>query len=281
MTSLAVLALFCASAAAAQSASPAADPAALERQVAEILEQTAGPEGRQQARDRLVDLGRDATPLLVSRMLSGPIEARWAAVSAEAELRDPRALATLGEVAIRDAYPPLRFEAQRALGEYEDPTSAFDVMRRAVASETEAPGVRWNAAFTLAMFGLDDGLDLLHAGAHAPDPIVRWQALEALRLVHDDDTVRILAPLLVSPEEGDRQELVLTLGRIGGPAAFLMLVGALGDGDPGVRWRASMVLGSFGNVRAIPPLRRLLAKELDPQVIRHAQKALTQLEALL
>lgn len=239
------------------------------------------PETRAAARQRWIDLGPLALDVLLPYLLDtgGEAMVRWTAINVQGEIRDRRALPVLAVIVARDPDPRLRMEAQRVLEKYPDPSPAIDELRGELTAEE--PAVRWNAAVALSFFGVAEGVPILHQGVLSPDPIQRWQALDALGRVHDSTTARVVAPLLVSPEVEDRQELILTLGRLGGPEAFLMLAGALGDDAAAVRWRACMVLGTVGNVRAIPPLRRLLASELDPQVVKHAREALIKLEALL
>ncbi len=225
-----------------------------------------------------VEPGRRLEELLPRLAVAEP-EQRLDAVRQLAELRDEGALTDLARTAATDAHPMVRLHALHAVGAYDDPAPALAELRRILAAE--APEPRWHAAFALATLGEADGLPLLHDGLRSPDLIQRRQAVMALARVHDDESARRLAPLLLSPSTSERSETVLALGNIGDATSFILLLGALGDTEPEVRWHVCMVLGKQRNVRAILPLHRLLTEERDPKVIDHARTALVKLEALL
>jgi HEAT repeat protein len=75
----------------------------------------------------------------------------------------------------------------------------------------------------------------------------------------------------------DREETALVLGRIGGHDALVLLVGALHDPLPSVRWRAALALGHLGDPAALPPLRAALEDEPATVVSRNIEQAIVRL----
>ena len=100
----------------------------------------------------------------------------------------------------------------------------------------------------------------------------------ALGRVWDDQSVKRLAIALRSPSVRDRNEVVLTLGRIGGRAVE-MLIGALADESPQVRWRTAMALGRTRDTRPLPALREGADGNPDREVRNQARKAVVRIES--
>ena len=135
------------------------------------------------------------------------------------------------------------------------------------------------AAVGLAALDRSEGLDLLHEGLSAADTWLRWEAIHSLGSVHDESTPARLAALLRDAPESERIEAVQSLGKIGGAAAHLILLGALEDPAPGVRLRACRWAGLSGREDARRALTELLLRETDANVKRQAQSALEKLDA--
>jgi HEAT repeat protein len=205
-------------------------------------------------------------------------ETRWALTRVRGRLADPSLNRALTLTAVADPSPPIRYEALRWLLDTSDQSQVASAFVTFLDSEQTT--VRWGAAVALATMGRRDGLDLLHEGVRSSSPWQRQEAMTALARVHDENTVRTLAPLIVSPVLQDRTEVVLTLGQIGGAEAYLLLLGSMNDSHADVRWRACMALGQLGDRRAIFPLKKLLTLEYNPKVRQHAEKAIHKLEAL-
>jgi HEAT repeat protein len=181
----------------------------------------------------------------------------------------------LATTALHAPDPQARWSALEELGVRAEPDDAVALLRPGLDSSDDA--VRRNAAVALSVFGSGDGLDTLHEGVTARDAWRRWEAINALGRVHDEGTVRVLAPVLLSPVARDREETALVLGRIGGHDALVLLVGALHDPLPSVRWRAALALGHLGDPAALPPLRAALEDEPATVVSRNIEQAIVRL----
>jgi len=129
----------------------------------------------------------------------------------------------------------------------------------------------------LSFFGSAEGIDIIHANVANPDPFRRWEAINALGRVHNDKSVSVLKPALRSPSLRDRNEVVLSLGMIGGAEARELLINSLSDDKPDVRWRAAMALGRAGDASNIASLRLLASGDPDSMVREQAAKAAEKL----
>jgi HEAT repeat protein len=127
------------------------------------------------------------------------------------------------------------------------------------------------------MRGFDHALDEIHAGLGQSDSWRRWEAINALSRVWNSESAAALEQILTSGTDRERQETVMSLGKIADEKAAELLIRALDDPRPGVRWRACMGLVRIRDVRARSPLERLLATDTDEDVLRFAQQALDAL----
>ncbi len=277
----AALALWWTLAAAAQASqvSPSADSPLTAEDVATLVGELGPEESRPAAQRVILALGHQVVPKLLEHLGHEDYAVRWELLKLLGALGDARALPALADVAVGDEEPRLRWRALEAMDSYPDRAPAVELLREHLESAEEP--ARWNAAVGLSWLGLDDGLSLLHEGVTSRDRWRRWEAVNALARVHDETTARVVGRLLMSPLVADREETVLTLGKIGSGEAFLLLLSALKDKAPGVRWRACMALGRLGRPEAILPLRALELREIDERVLQHAGKAILRLEALL
>lgn len=75
--------------------------------------------------------------------------------------------------------------------------------------------------------------------------------------------IKFLAKKLESPKTAVRQRAVEKLWQMRDPRAFDLLVSALTDDDPSVRYFASIGLGELGDSRAIQPLMKAFDREPD------------------
>ena len=244
-----------------------------------LVDGLADPARMSQARAEILALGHDATPILVTRYQDPSFTVRWQMVDIAGELRDLRAVPALVDRILRDEDAHVRWRGMYALAEMEDPGPGTGLLRPALAGPD--PETTHRAALALAFLGRADGLALIHAGTRSPDSWVRWESIESLTKVHDETTPDVLAPVLVSGEQREREQAVMTLSVLGTPRARELLVGALADPAPGVRWRAAMVLGLNCHPTVVEALQALIARETDPEVLRNARDTSASCSALL
>lgn len=138
--------------------------------------------------------------------------------------------------------------------------------------------VKWNAALGLSFFESSEGISVINDGVLNPDPFRRWEAINALGRAHDERSIDLLRTALGSPSIRDRNEIVLTLGSIGGPAAVEILIGALSDEFADVRWRAAMALGKTRDRKALPALHLVAEGDASAEVREHARKAIAHMK---
>jgi HEAT repeat protein len=93
------------------------------------------------------------------------------------------------------------------------------------------------------------------------DPVVQYNAAEALGEIGDERAVEPLLDALKNDETGGvRWKAVEALSKMGTPAVA-GLIAALQHDDDDVRWKAAIGLGEIGDPKAIPPLINLLCDE--------------------
>jgi len=182
--------------------------------------------------------------------------------------------------------------------------------------ESREPAEQEAAAFALGFSRHRAALDPLAAATASPNPALRAFAVAALgmlgfrdapmepfrRLLRDDVRqvrlaalfgLRHLAPSgipttvlesvqerLADPVMGIRNEAVLVLAKVGGPAALEMILARpVQDPETLVRRNAARALGAIRRPadRIVPALKRLLADE-DPGVVRAAEASLQWVE---
>lgn len=159
-------------------------------------------------------------------------------------IQDPRAVAALIELLLRDSDADVRFSAAHALGELES----------------------------------EDAIDAL-VDAMLNDPSARVRQASAWALAELESPLTV-GPLLEAARDGDaevRRFALFALGEIQDPAALSGLVGALSDPEPKVRAHAAFAIGEIEPDTAPPELVRLLA-DSDAEVRRFALYALGEIE---
>lgn len=259
----------------AEASEAAAGAAALRKELETLVAQLADEAARNEARARIIAIGKDATPYLVMRMKDSDFTIRWELANVQGDIRDPRAVPALVENVLHDEDPHVRWRSLWALNEYPDDTETLRLLRRALDGDDTT--ARWNAAVGLSMFDAPDCLPAIHAGLSQPDEWRRWEAINALSRIHDASSAAHLKPLALRGNVHERGEAVMSLGFVGGEQAVDILVAALGDPEQGVRWRACMQLGVIGDRRAVPALEALKLTETDPMVLDHLHRVLGEL----
>jgi HEAT repeat protein len=78
-----------------------------------------------------------------------------------------------------------------------------------------------------------------------------------------------------------RQEAAMVLMHIADPSTIPALVEALHDPEPGVRWRAGLVLGKLAGTDALAELEAALQRETDPFALETLQISVDRLHRLL
>ena len=135
-----------------------------------------------------------------------------------------------------------------------------------------------NAAIALAFFQREEARPELLNGLEDPDSFRRWEAVFSLKNISSVQVITALLPLLdesVEPETRVRSQVALTLGQIGSPELVPALLGTLtNDPEPSVRLRAVMSLRRIGGPAALEGLRAALAIEEEATVRDALQKAI-------
>ena len=224
------------------------------------------------ARADILALGRDATPTLLTRYKDPRFTVRWEMVDIAVELRDPRAIPAVVDRVLRDEDPHVRWRGMYALAEFDDPKPVADLLLPVLQGEDRTEAHR--AALALGFLKRTEGLALIHAGTQDPDPWIRWESIETLSKVHDATSADVLARVVETGSESERQQAVMSLSEIGGTRVRDVLVKALEDPSPGVRWRAAMLLSFQCSPAVAVALDALVARETDPEVLRNAHETL-------
>ena len=133
---------------------------------------------------------------------------------------------------------------------------------------------RPDATTVAAGFGASDCRCATHLVRVAAVPGEVWFAanLGAERVAVAADEIDELLEVLISADEGGREEAALALGRFG-VAAVERLATTLASGDEDARWWAARALAEVGGEGAVPPLVRVL-DEPDPDLRACAALAL-------
>ena len=181
-------------------------------------------------------------------------------------------LDALVDRAVRDPNPQTRWRTIWTLARTAEKPRIVAALRPALQDDNDA--VRWNAVVALSFFDAKDIAPMLNAAVTGAEPLRRWEAINALGRVWNEESVARLAIALRSPSIRDRNEVVLTLGLIGAPAVDVLMT-ALSDESAEVRWRAAMALGRTHDLRALPALRAAI-DDADPRVRDQALKAIAR-----
>jgi len=246
-----------------------------------LVEKLGDRELRNPARKEIIRMGKDATPVLLEHMKDPDFTTRWEMANVQGDIRDDRAVPALVENVLHDDNSHVRWRSIWALNEYQDKSQAVGLLQEAKKSKEH--DVRWNAAVGLSMLARDDCrcLDIIHAGVGGDNDWQRWEAINALKRVHDKRSVSVLQPVLSGGSKKDRQEAAMALGDIGKDIttreAVNALVAMLEDAESGVRWRAAQSLGDIADPRSREALESLKELESDERVLEHVDRALTKI----
>ncbi len=119
------------------------------------------------------------------------------------------------------------------------------------------------------------------AGAHAVQNMLqdsRWfvvrNGVAVLGDVGGPDAIEHLTASLANEHSGVRRETVLSLAKIGGENAALLVTSMLGDSDPEVRVAAARAVSALKPERAFKPLLEILEKGDEDEVLEQVLRAL-------
>lgn len=205
--------------------------------------------------------------------------ARWDAVTAIGNLKDPLGIPALIKRALYDDNPHPRWRSLWALSAIDrEGSEAIPLLLPALES-ADLVVVR-NAAVALAFFDCPDAIPELLEGLKDTDEFRRWEAVFSLRNIGDSEVAKALIRLLdgtIEPAKRVRGEVALTLGRIGGQEVTLVLLNALqNDASPQVRWRSALALSRLGDASLVNQLEQALTTEQDPQVRESIEDAIAR-----
>ena len=119
------------------------------------------------------------------------------------------------------------------------------------------------------------------AGAHAVQQMLQdshWfvvrNGVAVLGMVGGPDAIEHLTASLAHEHSGVRRETVLSLAKIGGENAGLLVLSMLGDSDPEVRVAAARAVSALKPERAFKPLMEILEKGDEEEVLEQVLRAL-------
>ncbi len=238
------------------------------------LTDVAGHRPRAPLRQKLLDLGEAAVPVLAQGLADNDPYVRFEAINLLGELAIPKTLPLILGFALDEYETRARWRAFWAVTRLPEEMT-LPKLREALAGREWQ--VRWHAALMLSMLGWSDAIPVIAEGLSAGDEVTRWEALGAARTLSASELAeRVTGFLDLTQPVYVRQEATMALGRMDGAAAFAGLARALADPVAGVRWRAALALGAFGPT-AVALLERQLARESNRQVARRIEKTLLKL----
>jgi HEAT repeat protein len=244
-------------------------------------------EARKQARTKLIEMGSEAVPTLIDATRDEANVIRWEAVDALGTIAEKYtdavlpAVPALVERVLIDWDPHVRWRSLWALSVFPEEvgqTQIFPGLRQGL--ENDDPRIVWNAVVGRAFLKQPDVAPLLNQGVLENEGFAQWEAVFCLRIVHDDESILLLAELIVDVETSEkrlRQEAAMTLGQIGDPRAIPALVAALRDPEAHVRWRAAVALASLEAVEALEAIEAALEKETHDFAIKQMHAAIERL----
>jgi HEAT repeat protein len=220
-------------------------------------------ETRAPLRKRLAELGTVALPHLIDALRHEDDFMRWEAVNLLGETADDRALPSVLRFALSETEVHARWRSYWAVTRF-DRTKTVPMLLRALRQRGPT---RWPAALMLSMMDRPEAAPAILVALRSTDAWTQYEALSAVRSMKLADAVPSIAPFLARNRPVEhRQEAALALGAIASPRAARVLIRALKDPDPGVRWRASMGLGRSSSPVAADALRSRLERETDARV---------------
>lgn len=261
------------------------------------------PAVRWKAIDALVHKGRQATALLIEQLAADDLETRHAAVVALGRIRDARSVPALVTIAgsnfdfavaaiealglIRDERAqgplvgllghrdaPVRDAAISALCSLELPALANNLPR--LLADTN-PLVRESAAKIAGSGGYGACGELLLECCRDVCEAVRWAAFDALSCLDDPRVLPVLAEVMRGASAASRAAGVRALTRINTFAARPLLILALDDSDPWVRYFAARAVGRRQVTESLETLTRLAEFDDSMQVRIAAVDAIGQI----
>lgn len=230
-------------------------------------------EARKAGREALLSMGPAAMPALIEATHDALDFIRWEAVNALGSLAtdDPMTLSdaipAIAERSLTDADSHTRWRSLWALSVF-TPDLIEDRLLPILCDGLAAVEGQhqWYAAVAMAYFDQAEAAPLLNVGLDREAAFDRWEAVYCLGMVHNEDSVGLLGDLILDVENrevGLRQEAALVLGRIGDPVAIPVLLQALLDPAPEVRWRAASSLEGLGGTEYLPEIEAALSCETD------------------
>ena len=235
---------------------------------------------RKATRDRLVEIGARATPVLLPLLEHEDGNYRWEIVNVLGYIADRAAIPGLARRIVVDTNVHVRWRALWALS-VTDRTGAE--ARRIFREHTqdEDPFHRWNANIGLSMFDEPSCLPAIHEGLVSEDDWVRWEAVNALRRVNSAESSSLMEPLLLNdPDQRVRQECAFALGLICDATALRLLRVALDAETPTIRWRAALSIARCADAGSLDALEARLAKEEDERTREQLEKTLQKIRGL-
>ena len=223
---------------------------------------------------QLIAMGRGATGELIAHFTSPEFTIRWEIANILGSTRDPDAADALVDRILHDANSHVRWRSLWALSQVEAPGIGEAFLKALPAADGR---LKMNAAVGCSMFGVKEALPVLYENLHSADAFTAWEAVNALSRIHEPSSVEHLEVTFDRADARLRRECVLSLGKMRYPAAWDLSIRALDDSDPGVRWRAAMVLADRSEDRAQAALERRRGIETDPEVIRHLDRSLKRI----
>ena len=184
---------------------------------------------------------------------------------------------------LRDPDLTVQAKAIETIVQINDPASVHHLLD---ILQDESEYVRRAAVEVLNQVGNTGAIKDLLGALRDRDWWVRVRAADALGTIGGPKVVEAVLSLVKDKDEFIRrcavEILITTRVKTGGEAIFTSLVDALNDGDWWVRERAIDALASLGDLRAVPPLVRVMEQDVkaapiairalaslgDPQAIR-------------
>ena len=139
---------------------------------------------------------------------------------------------------------------------------AADVLKKLMLDPSEQ--VRQEAALALGLVSQEDVSPvLLNAVNHDRSNSVRLAAIHALGIISSPDSANRLIEIVQDPQEDAevRADAAEALAHIKAEPIVDMLIEALKDESPLVRYSAAYSLGQQGDARALPALRDLASRD--------------------
>jgi len=217
-----------------------------------------------------------ATKHLVHALQHSDWHVRKQAAWALGQLGDTRAIKPLIRVVSDDEDPVVQQEAAAALGELGYSKVEVDSILDALKDPN--PTVRETAEASLKEKGEAATAALVHALRFRKDPEVKKDAAYALTLI-GPSSARLLVVALRDKDPEVRYIAATTLGDVGDREAVDALMLALEkDDSPRVRYQAVVSLGKLHDTRAAGALVHA-TKDQNPKVAEAARKALRNIRA--